>query len=59
MEKRLLGRGQGRTDDNVETIKKRFKVHIFSESSNDTLPDLQEVIVADTDQMTFSTSPTS
>ena len=26
MEKRLLGRGQGRTDDNVETIKKRFKV---------------------------------
>ena len=28
MERRLLGRGQGRTDDNVETIKKRFKVHI-------------------------------
>jgi adenylate kinase family enzyme len=26
MEKRLLGRNQGRTDDNVESIKKRFKV---------------------------------
>ncbi len=30
MEKRLLGRGQGRTDDNVETIKKRFKVTLSS-----------------------------
>jgi len=26
MEKRLLGRQQGRTDDNIESIKKRFKV---------------------------------
>ncbi|KAI3892055.1 hypothetical protein MKX03_030889 [Papaver bracteatum] len=31
MEKRLLGRNQGREDDNIETIKKRFKV--FMESS--------------------------
>jgi len=31
MEKRLLGRNQGRTDDNAESIKKRFKV--FLESS--------------------------
>lgn len=27
MEKRLLGRNEGRTDDNIETIRKRFKVH--------------------------------
>lgn len=26
MERRLLGRGQGRTDDNIETIRKRFQV---------------------------------
>lgn len=26
MEKRLLGRNQGRSDDNIETIRKRFKV---------------------------------
>lgn len=26
MEKRLLGRQEGRTDDNIETIRKRFKV---------------------------------
>ena len=26
MEKRLLGRQEGRTDDNMETIRKRFKV---------------------------------
>ncbi len=26
MEKRLLGRNQGRTDDNIETIRKRFRV---------------------------------
>ena len=26
MEKRLLGRQQGRTDDNIESIKKRFRV---------------------------------
>ena len=26
MEKRLLGRQEGRTDDNAETIRKRFKV---------------------------------
>ena len=26
MEKRLLGRSEGRTDDNIETIRKRFKV---------------------------------
>jgi len=31
MEKRLLGRNQGREDDNIETIRKRFKV--FLESS--------------------------
>ncbi|RZC69310.1 hypothetical protein C5167_032402 [Papaver somniferum] len=31
MEKRLLGWNQGREDDNIETIKKRFKV--FMESS--------------------------
>lgn len=30
MQKRLLGRGQGRTDDNAETIKKRFKVQFLS-----------------------------
>eukprot|EP00899_Mesostigma_viride_P026496 jgi/Mesvir1/7030/Mv09157-RA.1 len=28
MEKRLLSRGEGRTDDNIETIKKRFNVFI-------------------------------
>lgn len=26
MEKRLLGRNEGRTDDNIETIRKRFHV---------------------------------
>ena len=26
MERRLLGRQEGRTDDNLETIRKRFKV---------------------------------
>lgn len=26
MERRLLGRNEGRTDDNMETIRKRFKV---------------------------------
>uniref|UniRef100_M4DVJ2 UMP-CMP kinase n=1 Tax=Brassica campestris TaxID=3711 RepID=M4DVJ2_BRACM len=31
MERRLLGRNQGREDDNIETIRKRFKV--FLESS--------------------------
>lgn len=31
MERRLLGRNQGRVDDNIETIRKRFKV--FLESS--------------------------
>ncbi|KAK9835434.1 hypothetical protein WJX74_000070 [Apatococcus lobatus] len=31
MEKRLMGRNEGRTDDNAETIRKRFKV--FLESS--------------------------
>ncbi|KAL5207569.1 hypothetical protein ABZP36_032004, partial [Zizania latifolia] len=30
MEKRLLGRNQGRVDDNIETIRKRFKVFIES-----------------------------
>mmetsp|Transcript_5096 Transcript_5096/g.14628 ORF Transcript_5096/g.14628 Transcript_5096/m.14628 type:complete len:288 (+) Transcript_5096:135-998(+) len=30
MEKRLLGRNEGRTDDNAETIRKRFKVFIES-----------------------------
>jgi UMP-CMP kinase len=28
MEKRLMGRNEGRTDDNIETIRKRFKVFI-------------------------------
>lgn len=31
MERRLLGRNEGRTDDNIETIRKRFKV--FMEQS--------------------------
>jgi adenylate kinase family enzyme len=26
LERRLLGRNEGRTDDNIETIRKRFKV---------------------------------
>lgn len=30
MEKRLLGRNQGRVDDNIETIRKRFKVFMDS-----------------------------
>ncbi|CAK0785639.1 hypothetical protein CVIRNUC_008850 [Coccomyxa viridis] len=30
MEKRLLGRQEGRTDDNIETIRKRFKVFVES-----------------------------
>ncbi|XP_024396920.1 UMP-CMP kinase 3 [Physcomitrium patens] len=30
MERRLLGRNQGRVDDNIETIRKRFKVFIDS-----------------------------
>ncbi|PHU30978.1 UMP-CMP kinase 3, partial [Capsicum chinense] len=30
MEKRLLGRNQGREDDNIETIRKRFKVYMES-----------------------------
>lgn len=30
MEKRILGRNQGRVDDNIETIRKRFKVFIES-----------------------------
>lgn len=30
MEKRLLGRNEGRTDDNIESIRKRFKVFIES-----------------------------
>ncbi|KAL6565844.1 UMP-CMP kinase 3 [Orobanche hederae] len=30
MEKRLLNRNQGRDDDNIETIKKRFKVYMES-----------------------------
>ena len=29
MEKRLMGRNEGRTDDNAETIRKRFKVCTF------------------------------
>jgi adenylate kinase len=28
LEKRLMGRGQGRDDDNIETIKKRFKTYV-------------------------------
>lgn len=30
MEKRLLGRNEGRTDDNIDTIRKRFKVFLDS-----------------------------
>ncbi|KAF0902565.1 hypothetical protein E2562_018061 [Oryza meyeriana var. granulata] len=30
MERRLLGRNQGRSDDNIETIRKRFKVFVES-----------------------------
>lgn len=30
MERRLLGRNQGRVDDNIETIRKRFKVFVES-----------------------------
>ncbi|KAL0464304.1 UNVERIFIED_CONTAM: UMP-CMP kinase [Sesamum latifolium] len=30
MEKRLLSRNQGREDDNIETIRKRFKVYMES-----------------------------
>uniref|UniRef100_A0A7N0RJL3 UMP-CMP kinase n=1 Tax=Kalanchoe fedtschenkoi TaxID=63787 RepID=A0A7N0RJL3_KALFE len=30
MERRLLGRNQGRVDDNIETIRKRFKVFLDS-----------------------------
>ena len=30
MERRLLGRQEGRTDDNLETIRKRFKVRMCS-----------------------------
>lgn len=30
MEKRLLGRNQGRTDDNIESIRKRFKTYVES-----------------------------
>ena len=29
MERRLLGRNEGRTDDNLETIKKRFRVSLL------------------------------
>lgn len=29
MEKRLLGRQEGRTDDNIESIKKRFRVGLI------------------------------
>lgn len=34
MERRLLGRGQGRTDDNIETIRKRFKVPTLCSLAN-------------------------
>eukprot|EP00747_Dinoflagellata_sp_TGD_P163103 gnl/TRDRNA2_/TRDRNA2_181442_c0_seq1.p1 gnl/TRDRNA2_/TRDRNA2_181442_c0~~gnl/TRDRNA2_/TRDRNA2_181442_c0_seq1.p1 ORF type:complete len:215 (+),score=43.60 gnl/TRDRNA2_/TRDRNA2_181442_c0_seq1:47-646(+) len=33
MEKRLLGRGEGRSDDNIESIRKRFKTYLA-----DTMP---------------------
>ncbi len=39
MEKRLLGRNQGRSDDNVETIKKRFRV--FEEATRPVLDHYQ------------------
>ena len=34
MEKRLLGRQEGRTDDNIETIRKRFKVRSKNTACN-------------------------
>ena len=33
MEARLLGRNEGRTDDNIETIKKRFQVPHAAQAS--------------------------
>jgi UMP-CMP kinase len=33
LEKRLLSRNQGRVDDNIETIKKRFKVRTTDSKS--------------------------
>lgn len=51
MEKRLLGRNEGRTDDNIETIKKRFKT--FVESSMpviDYYKNLEKVRSVDSDQ---------
>jgi UMP-CMP kinase len=30
MERRILGRNQGRVDDNIETLKKRLKVFVES-----------------------------
>ena len=51
MEKRLLGRNEGRTDDNIETIKKRFKT--FIESSMpviDYYKNLSKVRSVDSDQ---------
>lgn len=38
MEKRLLGRNEGRTDDNIETIRKRFKVLIVLGARQSVLP---------------------
>lgn len=51
MEKRLLGRDEGRTDDNIETIRKRFKT--FVESSLpviDYYKKLEKVRSVDSDQ---------
>ena len=51
MERRLLSRNEGRTDDNIETIKRRFKV--FVEQSMpvvDHYKELGKVIWADSDR---------
>ena len=51
MERRLLARNEGRTDDNIETIKRRFKV--FVEQSMPVVQHYQQfgkVIWADSDR---------
>ena len=38
LEARLLNRGEGRADDNVETIKKRFKTYVATKQASKHLP---------------------
>lgn len=40
MEKRLLGRNEGRTDDNIETIRKRFKARAEAATEGSSMPAL-------------------